>query len=57
MPTEDLQRRDHVGAEFGIVGVPLGIAREQRQLADQILDVVKDEGEAAVELLEPLRIG
>ena len=52
-----LQRRDHVGAELGIVGVALGVAGEQRQLADQILDVVEDEGEAAVELLEPLRIG
>ena len=52
-----LQRRDHVGAEFGIVGVALGIAGEQRQLADQILDVVEDEGEAAVEFLEPLRVG
>ena len=39
------------------VGMALGIAREQRQLADEILHVVKDEGEAAVEFLEPLRIG
>ena len=52
-----LERRDHVGAEFGIVGVALGIARDQRQLADQVLDVVEDEGEAAVEFLEPLRVG
>ena len=52
-----LQGRDHVGPELGIVGMPLGIAREQRQLADQVLDVVQDEGEAAVELLEPLRLG
>ena len=57
LPTELLQRRDHVGAELGIVGVPLGIARDQRQLADQVLDVVQDEGEAAVEFLEPLGVG
>ena len=50
------KRRDHVGAELGIVGMPLGVAREQRQLADQILDVVQDEGEAAVEFLEPLGV-
>jgi len=36
--------------------VALGIARQQRQLADKILDVVEDEGEAAVEILEPLGI-
>jgi hypothetical protein len=47
-----LERRDHVGAEFGIVGVALGIAGQQRQLADEVLHVVEDEGEAAVELLE-----
>ena len=52
-----LQRRDHVGAERGIVGVALGVARDQRQLADEVLDVVEDEGEAAVELVEPLRLG
>ena len=51
------ERRDHVGAEFGIVGMPLGVAREQRQLADEILHVVEDEGEAAIELLEALRLG
>ena len=51
-----LQRRHHVGAEFGVVGVPLGIAGEQRKLADEILHVVKDEGEAAVEFLESLRL-
>ena len=56
LPTERLQRRDHVGAEFGIVGVALGIAREQRQLADEVLHVVQDEGEAAVEFLEPLGV-
>ena len=49
-----LERCDHVGAELGIVGVPLGIARKQRQLADEILHVVEDEGEAAVEFLEAL---
>ena len=52
-----LQRRDHVGAEFGIVGVALGVARDQAELADQILDVVHDEGEAAVELVEALGVG
>ena len=51
-----LERQQHVGAEIGIVGVPLGIAREQRQLADQILDVMRDEGEAAVELVEALGV-
>ena len=56
LPTETFQGRDHVGAELGIVGVPLGIARDQRQLADEILDVVEDEGEAAVEFLEPLGV-
>ena len=52
-----LQRCDHVGAEFGVVCVTLGIAGEQRQLADQVLHVVQDEGEAAVELLEPAGVG
>src|SRR3546814_4962068 len=47
-----LQRLDHVGTKLGLVGVALGIAREQRQLARQILDVVDDEGEAAVERSE-----
>ena len=48
------QRRHHIGPELGIVGVALGVARKQRQLADQILDVMENEGEATVELLEPL---
>ena len=52
-----LQGRDHVGAEFGIVGVALGVARDQAELAHQILDVVHDEGEAAVELVEALGVG
>ena len=52
-----LQRRDHVGAELGIVGVALGIARDQAELAHQILDVVHDEGEAAVELVEAVGVG
>ena len=52
-----LERRDHVGAELGIVGVPLGVARDQRQLADEVLDVVQDEREAAVELVEPRGVG
>src|SRR6266496_4669612 len=51
-----LKCRDHVCSEIGIVGVAFGIAREQRQLTDQILDVVEDESEAAVELLESLRV-
>ena len=51
-----LERRHHIGAEFGVVGVPLGIVRNQRQLADEVLDVMEDEGEAAVELLESLRL-
>ena len=51
-----LKGRDHVGAEVGIVGVPFRIAREKRQLADQIFHVVEDEGEAAVEFLEPLSV-
>ena len=55
--TELCSVSDHVGAEFGIVGVALGIARDQAELADQILDVVEDEGEAAVELVEALRLG
>ena len=52
-----MQGRDHVGAELGIVGVALGVAGDEAQLADQILDVVHDEGEAAVELVEALRVG
>ena len=52
-----LQGRDHVGAEFGIVGVALGVAGDEAELAHQILDVVHDEGEAAVELVEALRVG
>src|SRR5690348_7287164 len=35
----------------------LGVAGEQRELADKVLDIVEDEREAAVELLEALRIG
>ena len=49
-----VQRRDHVGAEIGVVGVALGIARDQGQLADEVLDVVQDESEAAVEFVEAL---
>src|SRR3546814_1897638 len=48
---------DHAGPEFGIVRVPPGVAGDQAKLAHQILDVVHDEGEAAVELLETLRFG
>ena len=47
-----VERRDHVRPECGLVGVTLGIARDECQLAHQILDVVHDEGEAAVELVE-----
>src|SRR3546814_10898175 len=50
-----LQGGDHVGPEFGIVRVPPGVAGDQAKLAHPILDVVHDEGEAAVELLETLR--
>ena len=35
----------------------LGVARDEAELAHQILDVVHDEGEAAVELVEALRVG
>ena len=52
-----LQGGDHVGAEFGIVGMALGIAGDEAELAHQILDVVHDEGEAAVELVEALGVG
>ena len=52
-----LQRRDHVLAELGLVGVPLGVADDEAELADQILDVVHDEGEAAVEFVEPPGVG
>ncbi len=34
-----------------------GIAREQAQLTDRILDVVHDEGEAPIELVEAARLG
>ena len=51
-----LQGRDHVGLEFGIARVALGVAADQAQLADQILDVVENEGETAVEILEPLGV-
>ena len=37
--------------------MPLGIARHQAELGDQILDVVEDEGEAAVELVEAAGVG
>ena len=57
LPHRALQRRDHVGAELGIVGVALGVAGDEAELAHQILDVVHDEGEAAVELVEALRVG
>src|SRR3546814_14021484 len=36
---------------------PPGVGGDQAKLAHQILDVVRDEGEAAVELLETLRFG
>src|SRR3546814_13469386 len=56
-PCRNLQRLRHVGSKLGLVGVTLGIAREQRELARQILDVVHDEGEAAIEFVEPPRLG
>src|SRR3954471_15340169 len=34
-----LQRRNHIGAELGIVGMALGVAGDQRELTDQVLDV------------------
>ena len=52
-----LQRGNHVGAELGVVGVALGVAGKQRELADEVLHVVEDEGEAAIEFLEPLGVG
>src|SRR3546814_19288770 len=54
-PCRNLQRLRHVGSKLGLDGVTLGIAREQRELARQILDVVHDEGEAAIEFVEPPR--
>ena len=57
LPHRALQRGDHVGAELGIVGMALGVAGDQAELAHQILDVVHDEGEAAVELVEALGVG
>src|SRR3546814_5920683 len=39
-----------------IVGMPLRMAGQQRKLAHQILDVMDDEGEAAVEFLETLGV-
>src|SRR3546814_19502812 len=56
-PCRNLQRLRHVGSKLGLDGVTLGIAREQRELARQILDVVHDEGEAAIEFVEPPRLG
>src|SRR3546814_8292656 len=56
-PCRNLQRLRHVGSKLGLVGVTLGIAREQRELARPILDVVHDEGEAAIEFVEPPRLG
>ena len=47
-----VEREQHVLAEFGVVGVALGIAGQQRELAGEILDVVHHEGDAAVELVE-----
>jgi hypothetical protein len=46
------QREQHVGAELGLVGVLLGVARKQRELAGEVLDVVHHERDAAVELVE-----
>jgi len=51
-----LQRRHHIGTKRRIVGMTLGIARHQRQLADELLDVMKDEGKAAIELVELARL-
>src|SRR3954454_133148 len=51
-----LQRRNHVRPKVGIVGVTLGIAGEQRELADEILDIVKYEREATIEFFETLRV-
>src|SRR3546814_12867758 len=54
-PYRNLQRLRHVGSKLGLVGVTLGIAREQRELARQILDVVHDEGGEAMDFVEPPR--
>ena len=51
------QRHQHVGAEFGVAGVKFGIAREQSELARQVLDVMHDEGDAAMEFVEPANFG
>ena len=52
-----LKRLDHICPEFRVFGVALGIACQQTQLADQILDIVHDERHPAVELIETLRFG
>src|SRR3546814_16717457 len=39
------------------LGMAFGVARDEAQLAHQILDVVEDEGEASVEFVEPALIG
>ena len=50
------QRQQHVVAERGLVGVQLRITRQQAELARQVLDVVHDEGDAAVEIVEAARL-
>ncbi len=50
------QRQQHVGAKLRVVGVLLGIARQQRQLAGEVLDVVHHERDAPVELVEAERL-
>ena len=61
-----LERCNHVGAEFWIVGVALGVAGDERELADKVLHIMHDEREPPVELVEaanvrqcflPLRFG
>ena len=45
-------RVQHVALELGVVAVPLGVAQHQRELRDQVLQIVHDEGGHAVEGVE-----
>ena len=57
LPTELCSVATMSARNSGLSACRSALRGEQRQLADQILDVVQDEGEAAVEFLEPLGVG
>jgi hypothetical protein len=51
-----LDRLEHVALELRIVAMALGVAQEQRELRDEVLQVVHDERRHAVERVELARL-